>query len=180
MKKVAILVVLALTLMVGSCGTGTPSTEVNLTTNGSWEAQINGGTGQASLLNFIVSFALFNTGPLDVTAFGFFNSGTCFSNIPNTQKAVGTATLTATATGAVTGTLTMTVTSTTTPPNVLTLTAVPPKGGLTGTSNGAVGVTGTLSNGVAVGQWTLTGPCVPTNQSGTFVMCQGTNKCTPP
>ena len=95
----------------------------------------------------------------------------------NGSNESGTATLnTNTGTNQVTGTLDFTVTSVTPAGNTLTLT-----GNLTGTSNGTTTTTGTLSNGVVSGTWTLTGgqgdpSC--TVLKGTFVMCQGTATCT--
>jgi hypothetical protein len=61
--------------------------------------------------------------------------------------------------------------------NVLTLT-----GDLTGTSNGTTSTTGTLSNGVVVGTWTLTGGAGDPSCTGNgdFLMCQGNNTCTAP
>ena len=48
MKTVAILTLLALALAVGSCGTGKPTTTVETTTNGNWEAELIGGLGPAA------------------------------------------------------------------------------------------------------------------------------------
>ena len=180
MKKLAILVVLALELAVCGCGTSSPSTEVNTSTSGNWEAQLIGGTGEASKLNFVTAFSVTNSGPLDIPnpGFSFFNNNACFANGTNGSTQSGSATLVAGSTNQVTGTLTYTVTSTTPAGNTLSL-----SGNLTGTSNGTVGTTGTLSNGIVVGSWTLTGgqgdpSCVAKN--GTFLMCQGTATCTAP
>ena len=54
-------------------------------------------------------------------------------------------------------------------------------GNLTGTSNGTPQVTGTLSNGVVVGTWMLSGGAGDAScaDSGNFIMCQGTSPCTP-
>lgn len=189
MKKLALLMVLALQLAVSGCSSSTlQNTPTNTATAGQWEAQLVGGTGQASKLNFVTGFNVQNNGTatvqLDITSFGFFNQQECFQlgtlqNPGSTEE--GTASFTTnTGTTQVTGTLTFTVKSITPPGNTLTLTT--PQGGLTGTSNGTTTTTGTLSNGVAVGTWTLKGgqgdpSC--TGQ-GNFLMCQGTNTCTPP
>jgi len=182
MKKLAILLVLALELAVSGCGTTSPRNVINTSTNSLWEAKMFGGTGDASELGFTTTFIVENNGPLNVTTFAFFNQGTCFDNGANVVKVSGSADFTTnTGTDQVTGSLNLTVNSVTPPGNVLTLTS--PEGGLTGTSNGTTTTTGTLTNGVAVGSWTLTGPC--TNganpaPAGTFVMCQATATCTVP
>ncbi len=180
MKKLALLA-LALELAVCGCGTsGAPSNVTNTQATGNWEAQLTGGTEQASLLNFVTTFTVTNSGPLDVTGFGFFNAGSCFSTGTNAETLAGNASFTTSSTNTVTGTLTLTVTSTTTG-SVLTL-GTPTPATLTGTSNGTTTTTGTLSNGIVVGQWSLS----PGNNatscnagSGSFIMCQGLATCTP-
>jgi hypothetical protein len=177
MNKVTSLTVLALCLAVCSCGGKTPTNTVNTSTSGNWEVLMTGATGESSLLNFVTTFSVTNSGPLDFTAFSFFNDSACFANGTNGSTETGTASLTTSSTGAVTGTMSMSVTSVTPAGNVLTL-----NGNLTGTSNGTTSTTGTLSNGVVVGTWTLTGgagdpSCIG---SGDFLMCQGNDTCTAP
>jgi hypothetical protein len=179
MKKLAILVALALELAVCGCGASkNTSTETNTSTAGNWEAQLQGGTQQASLLNFVVAFSVTNSGPLDITGFSFFNGGACFTNGVNQSTETGNASFTTASNGNVTGTLNLTVNSVNPAGNVLSLT-----GNLTGTSSATTGVAGTLSNGVVVGTWSLTGgqgdPSCAVPQ-GTFIMCQGKNTCTAP
>ncbi len=182
MKKLAVLVVLALELAVAGCGTNTTqSTTPGTVTNGSWEAELTGGTEQASLLNFVTTFSLNNnetitSGPLTITAFGFINVGKCFANGFANSTESGTATLNTNVAGQVTGTLNFQVVSTNPPGNKLTL-----KGTVTGTSNGTSTNVGTLSNGVVVGSWTLAGGKGDSScqGAGDFLMCQGTNTCTP-
>lgn len=182
MKKLAILMVLALELAVCGCGTTPPSTITNTQTVGNWEAKLSGGTGPASQLNFVTSFNVTNNGPLGDIIVGFYNDGSCFSTGENVTSESGTAAFTTnTQTDQVTGTLTLTVNSITPSGNILTLTSY--DGGLTGFSNGTSSTTGTLSSGVVVGTWALTGPCASSETpppSGTFVMCQGTTTCSPP
>lgn len=175
MKKLAILILLALELAVSGCGTSSPSNVVNTSTSGNWEVQFTGGIGEASKLNFVTAFSVTNSGPLDITGFNFINLGACFVNGVNGSSETGTATLVTSSTNAVTGTLTFTVTSITPAGNALSLT-----GNLTGTSNGTTSTTGTLSNGVVSGTWQLTGGAgdPSCNGQGTFVMCQGVNTCT--
>jgi hypothetical protein len=181
MKKLAILMLLALEVAVCGCGTGPAPNIVNTTTSGFWEAQLIGGTGAASQLNFVTAFNVENVGPLEVTSFSFINGGACFANGNNTSTQAGTASFTTnTSTGQVTGSMTFTVTSLSPPGNVLTLTS--PDGSLTGTSNGTTTTTGSLSNGIAVGSWNLatTSSSADCSGHGTFIMCQGKNTCAIP
>jgi len=179
MKKLAILFVLALELAVGGCGNTTPTAVTTTTSsNSNWEAQLTGGTGQASLLNFVVAFSVNNTGPLDITSFAFFNAGACFTTGVNSVTYNGTTSLTTSSIDTVTGPFVMTITSTTNG-SVLKL-GVPNPATLTGTSNGTTTTTGTLSNGVVVGTWQLTpgsGAIDCTPATGSFVMCQGAATC---
>jgi hypothetical protein len=179
MKKLALVALLAVELAVCGCGTsgGTPDT-TNTQATGNWEAQLTGGTDQASLLNFVTSFTVTNSGPLDITGFGFFNAGTCFATGTNAENVSGNATFATSSTNAVTGTLTLTVTSTTNG-SVLTL-GTPNPATLTGTSNGTTTTTGTLSNGIVVGQWSLapgSGLTGCNAASGSFIMCQDKATC---
>ena len=88
MKKLAILIVLALILAISGCGSRTlNNTPTNTTTSGNWEAKLTGGVGAASQLNFVTSFTVTDNGTgnnlaLDITGFNFFNTntGTCFIN----------------------------------------------------------------------------------------------------
>jgi len=177
MRRFAILVMLALEFAICGCANNTQSTTTNTSTSGNWEAQlINPTGGQASLLNFVVAFNVTNSGPLKITAFGFFNDNACFAKGLNGQTEIGNASFTTDATGHVTGTLSLTITSSTNG-SVLTLTSNPD--GLTGTSNGTTTTTGTLSNGEVAGTWTLApganaSGCNPVtkNDGATFVMCQ--------
>jgi hypothetical protein len=182
MKKLAFLTLLALAFAVSSCGTS-PNTNPTTSTSatGFWEAQLVGGTGEASKLGFVTAFNVINIGPLNITSFSFFNASACFANGVDGSTEAGTAAFTTNiSTGQVTGSLTYTVTSSIPAGNILTLTSLP--GGLTGTSNGTTTTTGSLSDGVAVGKWQLAGgqgdaSCVG---QGTFIMCQGKNTCTVP
>ncbi len=185
MKKLAVPVLLAAAFVMSSCGNGPPPNTTTTTANGNWEAVLVGGKGDASLLNFITQFSVTdvvgNNEALDITGFGFYNSGACFATGLDNETVAGTASFaTQTGTGQVTGQLTYSVTSIDPPGNVLTMTT--PAGGLTGTSNGTTTTTGTLTNGVAEGTWTLT-PGAQTPQctgTGTFLMCQGAATCTAP
>ena len=175
MKKLACLIVLALELAVCGCGSNTIAPATNTATTGSWEAQLTGGFDQSSLLNFVTSFSVTNSGPLTITGFSFINAGKCFANGTNGSSENGTASLVTGAANQVTGTLAFNVVSVTPAGNTLKLT-----GNLTGTSNGTSTTTGTLSNGVVVGTWSLTGGAGDPScsvQNGTFIMCQGTNTC---
>jgi hypothetical protein len=179
MKKLALVALLALEFAVCGCGTsGSPQTFTNTEATGNWEAQLSGGTDQAALLNFVTNFTVTNNGPLNVTGFGFFNAGSCFATGTNAESVTGTANFgTNVATNQVTGTLGLTITSTTNG-SVLTL----KDGTLTGTSNGTTSTTGTLSNGVVVGQWSLqpgSGTTGCNSAQGTYILCQDKATCTP-
>lgn len=175
MKKLALVIALALEIAVCACGTSPNTNPVNNTsTTGNWEAQLTGGTEQASLLNFVVAFSVENSGPLDVTGFGFFNQGSCFANGLNAETVSGTANFTTSGAETVTGTLNLTINSST------NNSALKLSGNLTGTSNATSTTVGTLTNGVVVGTWTLTpganlAGC--NSDSGSFVMCQGAATC---
>jgi hypothetical protein len=181
MKTVAILTLLALALAVGSCGTGKPTTTVETTTSGFWEALLVGGLGPASQLNFVTQFTVTNVNgasePLNITGFSFINdqsqSGSCFPSGP--PSATGSATITVLSTNQVQGSMTYTVNGAA-PDSTLALTGT----NVYGTANGSPGTIGTLTNGVVTGTWALTGSGSCGQQTGTFIMCQGTNKCTVP
>ena len=189
MKTVTILLVVALGCMLCGCGNNIPPTVTNTTTSGNWEAQLidpSGGAG--TQLNFVIAFNVTNNGPLDITGFAFFNQGPCFTTGLTASTQSGNASFTTnTATGQVTGNLNLTITSTTNS-SVLQLTSNP--NGLTGTSNGTLTTTGTLSNGVVVGTWKLSNSTDPSCNSPsssssatatgyTFIMCQNASTCSP-
>lgn len=178
MKKLALVSLLALELAVCGCGTSNNnSTTTNTQATGNWEAQLTGGIDQASLLNFVTTFNVTNSGPLNITGFGFFNAGACFATGANVETVTGSANFTTSSTNNVTGTLGLTITSTTNG-SVLTL----KDGALTGTSNGSTTTTGTLSNGVVVGDWSLTpgsGAKGCNQAGGTYILCQSKATCTP-
>lgn len=180
-KLVVFLVVTGLGAALLACGNNTRTNNITTTTNGNWEAGFSGGTGPTSLLGFVVQFSVTDTTghanePLDITNFAFYNAGGCFATGKNEETESGTATLTTASSGQVTGTLDMVVKSDATGA-ALTLT-----GNLTGTSNGTTTTTGTLSDGVAWGNWTLTPGSGPSTCSagGTYIMCQGATTCTVP
>jgi len=177
MKKLALMVLLVLDMVVCGCGNPTPSTTTNTEASGNWEAQLTGGSDQTALMNFVTTFSVTNSGPLDITGFAFFNSGACFTTGANAETFTGNASFTTSSTNTVNGTLNLTITSSTTG-SVLTLNP----GTLTGTSNGTTTTTGTLSNGVVVGTWSLS----PGNSStctgsiqGSYILCQALATCTP-
>ena len=184
MKKLAVLMGLALLLLWNGCGNSAPTNNITTSTSGYWEATLFGGTGQTSLMDFVVQFSVTDTTgqpnrPLSITGFSFFNAGQCFTPGENQQTVSGTATLTTASTGDVTGTLNLSITALNSGTQLaFTNTS------LTGTSNGTTTTTGTLSGGVVVGNWTLTpgtgvtGCSTPANP--TFIMCQGAATCTAP
>jgi len=163
MRKLAILVLLAVELAVGGCGNSTSTTTTTTDASGNWEAQLTGGTGEASLLNFTTAFTVNNSGPLSITGFSFINTGTCFVS---GETESGNATLATDSTNAVTGTLTYTVQSGTPAGNTLTLT-----GNVTGTNS-----SNALTGGAVTGTWSLTGGTGCTG-TGNFTMCQNATTC---
>lgn len=178
MKTFAVLSLLAVAFAVSSCGNSTNRNTTTTTASGNWEALLTGGTGAASQLNFVAAFTVTDTTgvanePLDITGFSFFNSGACFATGAGTSTETGSATLSATSTGTVSGTMAFTVTSVTPAGNVLTLNGT----NVTGTSSGTVGTTGTLSNGVVTGTWTLAGGDTSCTGTGSFIMCQNAATC---
>jgi len=181
MKKLAILLVLALELAVCGCGTTPPNPVITTSINGLWEARMFGGTGEASELGFTTTLIPEQSGPLNISTFAFFNQGTCFDNGLNEENVSGSADFTTNpGTDLVTGSLKLTVTSVN--PSGNTLTLISPEGGLTGMSNGTITTTGTLTDGVAVGTWTLSNSSnnAACQGTGTFIMCQGTATCSAP
>ena len=200
MKKfAAIVVLLALALLVYGCGSNNPPNAITTNTSGNWEALLNGGTGAAAYLNFVINFNVSNTTGqsaqgLSISGFSFLNNGPCFlTGIRGTDQS-GSATITTLSTSEVTGTMSLTVTSNATSGteagSVLTLTATPPGGGVSGTSSGTPTSTGTLSNGIVWGVWNLSssvaanqamcGTPGPSAITGDFVMCQNNTTCTIP
>lgn len=199
MKKLALLA-LMLELAVCGCGTGPNSGVATTTASGNWEAQFLGGTSTsgppfpASQLNFVTAFRVTSViegtpESLAITGFGLFNASQCFATGTGAENVTGSATLNTAQSGQVNGSFNYNITSVATPTtvagNVLTLTTK--GGGVYGTSNGTSTTTGTLSNGIFWGQWTLTSSdtnCLPASTggtvTGTYIMCQGTATCTPP
>jgi hypothetical protein len=167
MKQVAILLLLAMTLMVGGCGS-TP-TSVQTGAGGIWLAELSGGTGEASGFSFITQFTLNGNATLNITSFQFLtvnggssdcfpiNGGTVSGSIPLTLQSNDT----------VTGTITYTVTD---GGNTLTLT-----GNVVGTateSGGGTNATYTLTSATITGNWSLKGSGNCSATGGSFSMTQ--------
>lgn len=165
MKKLAILALLALEVVVCSCGNSSNnSTTTTTSAGGNWQAVLVGGAGQAGAVDFVTTFSVgAGGGSLDITAFSFLTSNLCFQSGPTES---GTATLTTDSSNNVTGTLSFTVNSGTPAGNTLTLNGDT----VTGISN-----SGKLTGGKVTGTWTLSGgqgdpSCSVTN--GTFTLTQ--------
>jgi hypothetical protein len=133
MKKFAILGLMAMALVLSSCGND--QTAAAADTSGNWQAVLTGGAGEASVLSFNTSFSVNNDGSLSVSNLAFLTTGTCFVS---GGTASGTATVTTDSTGLVTGSVNYVVQSGSPAGNTLTL---------VGTEDGTT-ITGT---------WTLTG-----------------------
>ena len=170
-RILAIVSLLGLALLLYGCSSNRLTTNVG----GSWEATLTGATGDGAALSFITTFTLNTDGTLNVTDFTFLNASQCFTAW---SAPTGSAILTTSGTNQVTGPFTFSVSSEPASVNTLALT-----GNLTGTSNGTTTTTGSLSNGVVTGSWTLTGSqdCTGTTSSGglagSFLMCQGAATC---
>jgi hypothetical protein len=189
MKKLAFLALLGLSLAVYGCGSRTLDTTLtNTTASGNWEAHVDGGLAQASELSFVTAFSVTDNGgtnkgiSLDVTGFSFINAGSCFVNGIDASSEQGSASYsTITGTDQVVGSMKYTITSNVPPGSVLSLTSY--TNGFTGTSTATQNQTGTLSNGVVVGTWSLTNSDSSNTActgNGTFIMCQAAATCTAP
>lgn len=182
MRKLAILILLALGVAALACGHSNLALPIETTTNGYWEAQLIGGVGDASQLNFVTNFSVTNTNggsteQLSIPSFEFINIQPCFL----TQTPTGTANLTTDTENQVTGNVSYTIQSNNPTGNTLKLftqnSSGASVGGVSGMTNGATYTT--LTNGVIWGEWTLssTDSTSTCQGSGTFVMCQGAATC---
>jgi hypothetical protein len=184
MKKLAILILLALGIAALACGHNNIVDPTSTTTSGNWEARLIGGVGDASLLNFVTGFSVTNvnggqTEPLAITSFGFINVGPCFPQLPSES---GTANLTTSSENQVSGNVLYIVDSSDSQQSQLKLFTQNSNGqtvgGVSGSTNGATFTT--LTNGIIWGDWTLTSNNSNCTGQGTFVMCQNSNNCTVP
>ena len=160
MKRVAIL--LALSLLINGCGSGRPTAQS--AAGGLWQAQLSGGAGNSSGFSFNTQFTVGGNGDLSISNFEFLNdnSNSCFPIDGGTVS--GNMALTQNmANNTVTGSMTFTVSS---GGNTLTL------GGDGSSVTGTI-VGTTLSDGMATGNWSLTGSggACP-NATGSFTMTQ--------
>src|SRR5579864_1051820 len=147
MRKFAIFGLLALALAVPGCGSSSSKTTAQTTVSGFWQAQLTGGAGEASALDFVTMFSVNSDGSLAVSSFSFFTTQTCFVS---GETESGKANVTTSSSNVVTGSVSFVVTSGNPTGNTLSL---------TGTENGNT-ITGT---------WTLTGNSECTG-SGSFTM----------
>jgi hypothetical protein len=188
MKKLAFLALLGLSLAVYGCGSrNLDTTLTNTTASGNWEAHVNGGLGQASELSFVTAFSVTDNGSgnglsLDITGFSFINAGSCFVNGIDASSERGNTTFsTIPGTDQVVGSMMYTIGSNVPPGSLLTLTSY--TNGFTGISTATQNQTGTLSDGVVVGTWSLTNSDSSNTActgNGTFIMCQAAATCTAP
>jgi hypothetical protein len=161
MKEVAILLLLA--LMLTGCGNSDNPPNVQQASGGTWESEMLGGDGTASGLSFITQFTVGGNGALSITNFQFLTQvdGGCFPVTGATPN--GNLTLTFNAADQVSGTFSFTIVS---GGNTLTLTST--------SVTGNVNTNNTLSNGVVMGTWTLTGGSGCNGVGGTFTLTQST------
>jgi hypothetical protein len=161
MKEVAILLLLA--LLLNGCGS---TRTLQSTTGGIWQAQLFGGSGEASGFSFITQFTLNDNNSLNPLFLQFLNQNPCFTlNGPKVSGMIQNYVVNTDDT--VTGTLVFTVTSGS---NILTLT-----GPLTGTAT----VTGTppntsttLTSASIAGNWMLSGGSGCNAAGGSFTMTE--------
>jgi hypothetical protein len=135
MKKAATLGLLLLAAMLSNCGSNN-ATGTAATVDGTWQAVMVGGSGEASVIDFNTKFTVNNDNSLNVSTINFLTVGTCFVS---GATAGGTFTLTSGLNVTpITGNFSFVVQSGSPAGNTLTL---------TGTEDGTT-ITGT---------WTLTG-----------------------
>ena len=159
MKEVAIFLLLA--LMLNGCSS---SPSVQAAASGGWQAELSGGAGPASGLSFVTQFSVGGNGALSVSNFQFLTQidGGCFP-VTVTATPTGTLSITYNAAGQVTGTFSFMVVS---GGNTLTLTST----SVTGTYNPNTSTP--LTNGMIIGNWTVTGGTGCNDVSGTFTMAE--------
>jgi heat shock protein HslJ len=156
-----VLILLAVALLLNGCGaSSTPN--VQQASGGVWQSEMLGGVGAASGLSFIAQFTVSNNGALSITNFQFLTQvdGGCFPVTGATPS--GNLSVTFNSADQVSGTFSFKIVS---GGNTLTLTSTQITGTVNGTNN-------TLSNGVIVGNWALTGGTGCNNVNGTFTMTQ--------
>jgi hypothetical protein len=162
MKEVAILLLVA--LMLNGCGNSNNPPNVQQASGGTWQSAMLGGEGLASGLSFITQFTVGSNGALSITNFQFLTQvdGGCFPVTGATPS--GNLMLTFNSADQVTGTFSFTIVSN---GNTLTLTST--------SVTGNVNSNNTLSNGVIIGTWTLTGGTGCNGVNGTFTLTQSTS-----
>ena len=165
MKEVAILLLIA--LMLTGCGNSDNPPNVQQASGGTWQSEMLGGEGTASGLSFITQFTVGSAGALSITEFQFLTQvdGGCFPVTGATPN--GNLTVTFNSADQVSGTFSFTIVS---GGNTLTLTST----SVTGTVNG----NNTLSNGVVIGTWALTGGTGCNGVDGTFTLTQSSGTTT--
>jgi hypothetical protein len=190
MKQLAFLTLLAIAVVLSSCGSNHIQELPTSSISGNWEAQLTGGTGPASALNFLINFNLFvtNGSPtqnVNVNSFAWINANPCFPAAPQV-KAPAVHLTNNINTQQITGSIVFSITSPT--GSVLNLSAdpnaTPPTGELLATATSSSGV---VTNGAVNGMWWLTpgtGPSDKVCTAGTesnplpFIMCQNATSCT--
>jgi hypothetical protein len=163
MKAVAVLLLVALALLLGGCGSD--QTQAQQDAGGVWQANLS---GTDSGLSFIAQFTVNANGSLTITNFQFLNNESCFPYASGSNGATPAGALTNltynSADQIISGNLSFTIGEN---GNILTLTSTSVNGTLSGSS---------LTGGVIQGNWTLqagsSSGC--SNSSGIFTMTQST------
>ena len=158
MKKLAVLLLLALELTLTGCGSSTASSSVKAA-NGTWESSLIGTDAGIDVFKVITTFSVGATGALSVSYFGFLTTGPCFPLTGETPS--GTFTVTSATTTSTSANVQFTVPSS---GNSLANSLA-----MTGTATGTTDTSGNTTWSTITGTWTLTGGSGCTG-SGTFTM----------
>lgn len=145
MHKVAIAALLALTLIVGACGSGSSSTNGNI--NGNWTAQLTD-THSNPVFALTTTFTQMSGNAVSVTNLTFTTATPCFVS---GESGTGSFILSGNFNGNVTGAFQLTITSGNPSGDTLTL-------------------QGTAKNNVITGTWTLTGLHSGCSGNGNFTL----------
>jgi hypothetical protein len=153
MKKLALLVLLAIELTLTGCGSSPTSTAK--AADGTWESALIGTDAGVGVFNFLTKFSVGANNALSVSYFSFLTTGPCFPLTGETTS--GTFTVTSATTTSTSANFQFTVKS-----GASSL-------AVTGTAAGTTDSSSNTTWSTITGTWTLTGGSGCTG-SGTFTM----------